>query len=84
MRGRNCSRADRARPFERHVLVEMGDACLPDLLVDAAHYKRNVDGHHRRLMALDHQDRQAVGQFVLDDAIGQTRRRRRGKVKVEA
>jgi hypothetical protein len=35
-------------------------------------------------MALDHQDRQAIGQFMLDDAIGKARRRRKGKVKVEA
>ena len=61
-------RPDGARPLEGHVLIEMGDPCLPNLLVDPAHREGNVDGHYRRLMALDHQDRQTIGQFMLDDA----------------
>ena len=77
-------RPDGPRAFERHVLIQVGQAGLADLLIHPAHPECNVDRDHRRLMALDHEDGQAVRQFVFDHPVGKTRPLGEHQVEVQA
>ncbi len=56
------------------MLIQMGNARLANLLIQAAHRKSDVDRDDRRLMSLDHEHCQAVRKFMFDHTLGQTLR----------
>ncbi len=74
-------RADDTRAFKGHMLIEMRESGLADLLIDPTHREGDVDGDDRRLMSFDHEHGQPICQPVLDHPFGETRRGSVGRIE---
>ncbi len=76
--GRVVGGADLRRAFEGHVLEHVGDAGFAAGIVHGAGVHEGMEGDHGRVMPLEHDKVQAVGERELGDALFEIGERLRG------